>query len=96
MYLTYWKTSSTTAILCFQKTSKGGALSWSYKRQGAATYLGGRLYPVLGGHLWVDEAIVLVPHVVLEGRSSIRKIVGLLHISQECLLRIPATHTHAL
>lgn len=50
------------------------------------THLGWRLYPVLGCHFRVNEPVVFVAHVVLEGGGSIGQVIWLLDISKEGLL----------
>ena len=50
------------------------------------------LNPVLCRHLGVYKSVVLVPHKIHKGRGTVRKLVRLLNIRQESLLREAELH----
>jgi len=54
--------------------------------------LGGGLDAVLGSLLRVDKAVVLVAHVVLEGRALVRQVKGRLAVRQILLLGVAELH----
>lgn len=51
-------------------------------------YFAGRLEPVLGSHVRIEKPVVFAVDVTLEGRRSVRQVVGHRDVCQKCLFGI--------